>query len=119
MSNTDRLTPAAAQAVRPRVQWRTVVAFSDVVSNATVFTAPCMRRHLLMVAVFVRVSHQSVLRFSVLDARVHNVARRRRRALPMTDTELKVMAALAITGLSKRPKNGYSTPAAIGTPSML
>ncbi len=44
---------------------------------------------------------------------------RNRSALPITDTELKVMAALAMMGLSKSPKNGYSTPAAIGTPSTL
>ena len=37
----------------------------------------------------------------------------------MTETELNVIAALAIIGLSSRPANGYSTPAAIGTPSTL
>jgi hypothetical protein len=37
----------------------------------------------------------------------------------MTDTELKVIAALAIIGLNSRPKNGYKTPAATGTPSAL
>jgi hypothetical protein len=37
----------------------------------------------------------------------------------MTDTELKVMAALAIIGLSNNPNAGYSTPAATGTPSTL
>ncbi len=31
---------------------------------------------------------------------------RRRRALAMTETELKVMAALAIIGLSNKPANG-------------
>ncbi len=34
---------------------------------------------------------------------------------PMTDTELKLIAAAAIIGLSKSPKNGYRTPAAKGT----
>ena len=38
--------------------------------------------------------------------RPHSCTRRSRRALPMTDTELKVIAALAIIGLSSRPKNG-------------
>ena len=42
-----------------------------------------------------------------------------RRALLMTETELKVIAALAIMGLNNNPKNGYSTPAAIGTPMQL
>lgn len=37
----------------------------------------------------------------------------------MTDTELKLMAAAAIIGLSKMPKNGKSTPAAMGTPTLL
>jgi hypothetical protein len=37
------------------------------------------------------------------------------RALPATDTELKLIAAAAIIGLSKKPKVGYKTPAATGT----
>ncbi len=37
----------------------------------------------------------------------------------MTETELKVMAALAIMGLRSRPKKGYRTPAAMGTPREL
>ena len=49
----------------------------------------------------------------------YNATLRNRSALPMTDTELKVIAALAMIGLSSRPKKGYSTPAAMGTPSML
>ena len=48
-----------------------------------------------------------------------SATRRNRRALPMTDTELNVMAALAIIGLSSNPNTGYRTPAAIGTPSTL
>lgn len=40
-------------------------------------------------------------------------------ALPITDTELKLIAAAAIIGLRSKPKNGYNTPAAIGTPSEL
>ena len=38
---------------------------------------------------------------------------------PITETELKLIAALAIIGLSRIPSHGYSTPAAIGTPSEL
>jgi len=34
----------------------------------------------------------------------------------ITDTELKLIAAAAKIGLSSNPKNGYRTPAAIGTP---
>ena len=37
----------------------------------------------------------------------------------MTDTELRLMASAAITGESSQPVNGYSTPAASGTPSAL
>lgn len=40
-------------------------------------------------------------------------------ALLMTDTELKLMAAAAIIGDKSIPKNGYNTPAATGTPTML
>jgi hypothetical protein len=36
----------------------------------------------------------------------HNMTLRRRNALPMTDTELKLMAALAIIGLSSKPNTG-------------
>ena len=36
----------------------------------------------------------------------HSRARRRRRALPITDTELKLIAAAAIMGLSRIPKKG-------------
>jgi hypothetical protein len=41
---------------------------------------------------------------------------RSRRALPITDTELSAIAAAAITGDSRTPATGYSTPAATGTP---
>jgi hypothetical protein len=37
----------------------------------------------------------------------------------MTETELKLIAPAAMTGLSSSPNAGYSTPAAIGTPSEL
>src|SRR5687767_4067368 len=42
-----------------------------------------------------------------------------RSALPMTETELNVIAALAIIGLSSSPNQGYRMPAAIGTPATL
>ena len=45
--------------------------------------------------------------------------RRSRNAFPITDTELKLIAAAAIIGLNRIPKNGYNTPAAIGTPIVL
>ena len=37
----------------------------------------------------------------------------------MTETELNVIAALAIIGLSRMPHHGYRIPAAIGTPATL
>ncbi len=49
----------------------------------------------------------------------YTLTRRSRSALPITDTELKDMAAAAIMGDSRMPKNGYSTPAAMGTPRLL
>lgn len=39
--------------------------------------------------------------------------------LTITETELKLIAVAAIIGDSNRPNTGYSTPAAIGTPSEL
>jgi len=36
----------------------------------------------------------------------HNSSFRNRSALPITDTELRLIAAAAIIGLSSRPKNG-------------
>ena len=44
---------------------------------------------------------------------------RNRKALLITDTELKVMAAPASMGLKRMPHNGYSAPAATGTPKAL
>jgi hypothetical protein len=49
----------------------------------------------------------------------YSATRRRRSAFAMTDTELNVIAALAIIGLSSKPNTGYNTPAATGTPSTL
>jgi len=40
-------------------------------------------------------------------------------AFVITDTELKLMAAAAMTGPSRMPKKGYNTPAATGTPTEL
>ena len=49
---------------------------------------------------------KSVLAIVVPVSRDHSATLRRRSALAITDTELKVIAALAIIGLSSRPKNG-------------
>ena len=45
--------------------------------------------------------------------------RRNRRALPTTETELRLIAALAIMGERSRPNAGYSAPAARGMPRPL
>jgi hypothetical protein len=37
----------------------------------------------------------------------------------MTETEEKLIAALAMIGLSRMPNHGYSSPAATGTPTAL
>jgi hypothetical protein len=37
----------------------------------------------------------------------------------MTETELRLIATLAIIGLSNHPVNGYNAPAAIGRPAKL
>ena len=44
---------------------------------------------------------------------------RNRSALPITETELRLIASAAIIGERSQPVNGNSTPAASGTPSML
>lgn len=44
---------------------------------------------------------------------------RKRSALPTTDTELKLNAAATIGFRRRSSERGYSTPAAIGTPSAL
>ncbi len=49
----------------------------------------------------------------------YKLAPRNRRAFEITETEDKLIAAAAIIGDSKRPKAGYRTPAAIGTPRVL
>ena len=41
-----------------------------------------------------------------LDEPIYRSARRNRSALPITETELKVIAALAIIGLSSSPNHG-------------
>jgi hypothetical protein len=40
------------------------------------------------------------------ELRPHSLTRRNRRALPMTDSELNVIAAAAIIGLRRTPKKG-------------
>jgi TonB family protein len=52
-------------------------------------------------------------------ARHHNRAPRSRNALPMTDTDDRLIARLAMTGDNNQPNVGYSTPAASGRPSAL
>ena len=55
----------------------------------------------------------------VRDRQSVHYAARSRSAFPTTDTELNDIASAAIRGDSRIPKNGYSTPAAIGTPNAL
>jgi len=58
-------------------------------------------------------------RFAYASYAGYRRAPRRRSALLTTDTDDKLIASAAIIGLSNRPKTGYSTPAAIGTPMLL
>jgi len=59
------------------------------------------------------------LAYAIAARSAHNWARRKRSALPITDTDDRLIAALAIIGLSSSPSHGKSTPAATGTPSAL
>ena len=74
------------------------------------------QRHRMNQPIHVALSITPVI---VCSPPTHACALRNRRALTMTDTELNVIAALAIIGLSSNPNTGYSTPAAIGTPRTL
>jgi hypothetical protein len=56
---------------------------------------------------------------SAFESLSHNSSLLNRNALAMTETELKVIAALAIIGLSNNPVTGYNTPAATGIPMTL
>jgi hypothetical protein len=49
----------------------------------------------------------------------YNLVARSLSALPITETELKLMAAAAIIGLRSSPKAGKRTPAASGMPTAL
>ena len=49
----------------------------------------------------------------------HTFALRSRKALAITETLDRLMAAAAMIGESSKPVNGYSTPAAMGIPSVL
>lgn len=60
-----------------------------------------------------------VLSLYVVSPNTYKLTRRKRKALVITDTELKLMAAAAIIGDRSNPKMGYSTPAATGTPNAL
>jgi hypothetical protein len=44
---------------------------------------------------------------------------RKRNALPITETEDRLMASAAMSGLNNQPVNGYNTPAAKGIPNAL
>ncbi len=44
---------------------------------------------------------------------------RKRSALAITETELRLMAAPAMIGLRRKPNQGYKIPAAIGMPNEL
>ena len=48
-----------------------------------------------------------------------SAATRKRKALLITETELRLIASAAIMGDKSQPVNGNSTPAASGTPSAL
>ena len=47
------------------------------------------------------------------------LTKRRRSAFPITETELRLIATAATTGLKSSPKAGYSAPAASGIPRVL
>ncbi len=64
--------------------------------------------HIPLKMVFPRTGSDAIQELLVMGFLLTSYTRnlRKRRALPMTDTELKLMAAAAIIGLSRMPKNG-------------
>jgi hypothetical protein len=76
---------------------------------------PVTKLYLMLYCQKTRTLHLNVV---PLNAR-YSLAFLSRSALVITDTELKLMAAAAMIGLSRIPNLGYSTPAAIGTPTEL
>src|SRR3569833_1631134 len=50
---------------------------------------------------------------------LYSLSSRSLNALPITDTELRLIAAAAMMGLRSTPNTGYSAPAAIGIPITL
>lgn len=70
--------------------------------------APGQRRDvtILMHRVFPMLGPMSGMNFFAQRGHSYNRARRSRRALPITETELKLIAAAAIIGLSRIPKKG-------------
>jgi hypothetical protein len=82
----------------------------------------CFRQvleQLVLASFLARMEYSQPLGFSPIPLPLHNSTRRSRSALVMTDTDDRLIAAAAIIGDSRRPVTGYSSPAAIGTPSAL
>lgn len=57
--------------------------------------------------------------YAVILSHAYSLTFLRRNALPITETELRLIAAAAMIGDNNKPKKGYKTPAATGTPREL
>jgi len=73
----------------------------------------CVTKNILSSCLGIHSNHEEYLQMN------YNRTLRRLSALNITDTELKLIAKAAIMGDKRIPKKGNSTPAAIGTPSVL
>jgi hypothetical protein len=98
----------------PRVAWL-VGLFSFFIQGEVLITSVFHDGVLLIALVCVLISRLSLLR----QAPSLSCTRLKRKALAMTLTEDIAIAAAPMTGESRMPKKGYSTPAAIGTPAAL
>lgn len=56
---------------------------------------------------------------SMSPATAYSDTVRKRSALPITDTDERLMASAAMSGLNNQPVEGYRTPAASGIPKAL
>jgi hypothetical protein len=69
-----------------------------------------INRIFFLASSFISLNVRRIFGFEALET-LQILTLRNRSALPITDTELKLIAAAAIIGLNSRPKAGYSTPA--------
>lgn len=93
---------------------RVVAAFMDIVENTHTFF---IGDYWPSQVDFCLCSHQQFIQSHAAERQSRT--KRSRKELPITLTDDSAIAAAAMIGDRRMPKNGYSAPAAIGTPAAL